>query len=43
MAVSTVKGMGLADYYQRLIDAAEKRGYEKAIIDMRGKLNKMFV
>jgi hypothetical protein len=41
MAVRAVKGMGLADYYERLISAAERRGYQRAVDEMTIKLNKM--
>lgn len=40
-AVSAVKSMGISDYYQQQIKEAEDRGYQKALDDMREKLNKL--
>lgn len=34
MATNAVKGMGLAEYYQKQIDQAELRGYNRALDDM---------
>jgi len=43
MATNAVRSMGLSEFYEKQIAAAEKRGYQKAIEDMQAKLNKMFL